>query len=80
MNQLDAIRKLDEFSDLSQGWDSYSGKPIHKEAINTAKAMIWKLGDGWTPIPCSDGGVQLEYHEGGVDIEVQIDVPTEGSK
>lgn len=67
-----AVETLNRFADLKPGWDSYSGKPISPVAIDWAKAALFRLGDGWVPVPTSDGGVQLEFHHDGVDMELMI--------
>ena len=72
MTSVQAYERLTSFADLKEGWDSYSGKPISPEAIDWAKILLVRLGPGWIPIPCSDGGVQLEFHEQGIDIEIGI--------
>jgi hypothetical protein len=72
MNVQQAYSRLGGFRSLAQGWDSYSGKPISPKAIDKAYELLGLLRDGWTPVPCSDGSVQLESHENGVDIEIRI--------
>lgn len=49
---------------LRDGWDSYDGKPITKEAMLAV--------DSVSVVPCSDGGLQLELHRDGFDIEICI--------
>jgi hypothetical protein len=66
-------------ADLEQNWDSYGAVPIDPRAIARAILMLDSLQGDWTPVPMSDGGVQLELHSGGFDIEIQIRaVPTNG--
>ena len=72
MTFAQAHSRLEEFYQLKEGWDSYSGKPISHRAIDWAKVLLGRLGPGWTPVPCSDGSVQLEFHEQGVDIEIVV--------
>lgn len=72
MTFVEAIEALNTFGSLQQGWDSYQGKPISPMSVDWAKVLLARLGDGWTPVPCSDGSVQLEFHEQGVDIEIQV--------
>jgi hypothetical protein len=54
-----------ELRRLKAEWDSYRGRPITEEAIAA-------LGSFYVT-PCSDGGLQLEAHQGGFDIEIVID-------
>ncbi len=51
--------------ELDQGWDSYGGKPITAEAILTVESFA--------VVPSSSGGIQLEMHRDGIDIEIQIE-------
>jgi hypothetical protein len=53
---------LDDFRELGENWDG--GAPITNEAITTAENLA--------AVPTSDGGVQLEIHAGGADVEVVI--------
>jgi hypothetical protein len=77
-----AHETLESFYKLKEGWDSYGGKPISHRAIDWAKVLLLRLGQGggWTPVPCSNGGIQLEFHEQGVDIEIMIDESSESGK
>ena len=72
MNIAQAVDRVDSFRDLGHDWDSYKGKLISLKAIDAAKDLLYKLGDGWTPVPCSDGSVQLERHADGLDIEIVV--------
>lgn len=62
-------RKLTELSRLEKGWDSYDAKPPTPEALRAARGFLDGLGLAWI-VPCSDGGVQVEWHVNGVDVEV----------
>jgi hypothetical protein len=50
------------------GWDSYGGAALTEEALDAADAVA----AGWHAVPTGDGGVQLEVHCGGWDIEIEI--------
>lgn len=66
---------------LGPNWDSYGAGPIDQRAIDRAILMLDSLAGDWTPVPMSDGGVQLERHDGGFDIEITIRaVPTREGK
>ncbi len=45
-------------------WDTYGGEPTTWHAKATA-AELW-------PVPMADGGIQVELHAGGADIEIEI--------
>ena len=49
---------------LKENWDSYGGLPATAEAIDTAE---W-----FCAVPMSDGGIQVEVHAGGKDVEIEI--------
>jgi hypothetical protein len=63
---------MEGFAGLPRNWDSYGAKKINPVAIRWAKELLDKLGDGWIPVPTPEGGVQLEWHRDGVDIEIDI--------
>lgn len=58
--------------DLKPGWDSYNAKPIDPRCIEKA-FQLWREASGpWIVVPCTNGGVQLEQHRDGLDIEINI--------
>lgn len=69
-----AVAALQHMKNLEPNWDSYGGKRIDPRAIDRAILMLDSLQGNWQPVPCSDGGVQLELHEGGFDIEIMINI------
>jgi len=54
---------------LEDGWDTYDGRAPTEAAVHVAAAIKRNL----TLVPLSSGGVQLEAHAGGVDLEIVID-------
>lgn len=50
---------------LPEDWDGERGKPITAAAIKTVESF--------STVPCSDGGIQLEIHRDGFDIEICIE-------
>lgn len=50
--------------ELPEDWDTYGAPRISQDAIRTAQAM--------TAVPTALGGVQLELHAAGVEIEIEI--------
>jgi hypothetical protein len=73
------VSKLIELLELPGGWNSYNAKPISKENVTFAVALLGRLMRESTPaplvVPKVRGGVQLEWHTRGIDIEVTIDSP-----
>ncbi len=62
------IAKLESMPTES-GWDSYGGSPTTDAAKDVARIML-------APpciVPTNSGGIQLEWHQGGWDIEIVIE-------
>lgn len=68
MKELSASERLKELEALKENWDTYGARPITKEAIEAARSFLSTL----TVVPCSDGGVQIEAHAIGIDVEIEI--------
>jgi len=70
---LDALQRL---AALPPGWDSFGSKPLHAAAVRRLLSLAPVLlpPDGPEPsvIPTRHGGVQLEWHRSGVDLEVEV--------
>lgn len=69
-------KKLEELSLLTDNWDSYGGKPITQFALAEAELLLDALEriQAVEPFicPCSNGGLQLEWHRNGYDLEIEI--------
>lgn len=72
MNYDAAKERLESFRKLEHGWDSYGAVPIDPRAIIAAVELLVDLGGGWTPVPCSDGSVQLEKVVNSCEVEILI--------
>ncbi|MBM3735917.1 MAG: hypothetical protein FJW39_09045 [Acidobacteria bacterium] len=61
---------------LPPGWNSYSAKPVSRECAEEAIRLLDELLEFNTPlpsvVPTVRGGIQLEWHTGGVNIEVYV--------
>ncbi len=70
------IQRAGELLQLKANWNTYGGKPIEKKAMAAALAFIERMMRTPIPypqlVPCSNGGVQIEWHERGIDIEVEF--------
>lgn len=70
------IEKAGELLQLKENWNSYGGKPVQKGPMAAALAFIENMMRTPTPkpqmVPTSMGGVQLEWHEHGIDIEIEF--------
>lgn len=73
------VQTLIELLELPGGWNSYNAKPIRKENVTFAVDLLSRLMHGNTPgpnvVPKVRGGVQLEWHTRGINLEISIDSP-----
>ena len=67
--------RLSEVISLPIGWDGYRGRPTSLHAVVTALTFLWSAITRETPapsvVPLSDGGIQLEWHQKGWDLELE---------
>lgn len=70
------LHRLQHLSRLGDNWDSYGGRPVADEAVFTALSVIARLlSDESVPpevAPTSEGGVQLEWHREGEELEIRV--------
>ena len=75
------LRSFADLVNLPPNWDSYGGRPIEHRAINEALNVLTSIMEDSTPapsvVPTSEGGLQLEWHVAGVDLEIAL--PVSGS-
>ncbi len=73
--QLEA--RFAELAELREGWDGYGAQPIDRHALVLAERVVRDtLKAGWpTPelFPVPDGGVQLEWGAGSMELELEIE-------
>jgi hypothetical protein len=70
------------FAQLEEDWDSYGGKTIDQRCIEQATTFLGELRPEVRvqAVPTATGGVQLEWHGGGVDMEFSFEpAKTKGS-
>ena len=76
---LESIEEVVDLLNLPAGWNSYSAKPIAPRNAIKAIRVLADLLEPATPspivVPTVRGGIQLEWHTNGVDIEIYIDSP-----
>lgn len=77
---LPLILKVCELGNLAADWNSYGAKPVD---VETAASSIMLLASVLTDrdpvpsvVPTSRGGVMLEWHIGGVDLEIDVRSPS----
>jgi hypothetical protein len=70
---------LDSLLTLPPNWDSYGARPVdHGCAAYALEVLRSIMGDNTPPpqvVPTSVGGVQLEWHERGIDVEIEVRKP-----
>lgn len=73
-----AIRAAQELAALAPGWNSYRAEAISDRAIAAAIQFLLEVASDVpalaspSVVPTVRGGVQLEWHAGGVDVEVEF--------
>lgn len=64
---------------LPPNWDSYGAQPIDPRCIEYARTLLRSIMKPDTPapavVPTSQGGVQLEWHTKGLDLEIEVRSP-----
>ena len=64
---------LDKLRELKDDWDNDGAPAPAEEAIEMAERILTILRDVLgQAVPMTNGGVQLEWHSGGVDLEIVI--------
>jgi hypothetical protein len=61
---------------LPENWNSYGAQRIQPELAEAAIRLLPKVVQPGTPkpevVPTTAGGVQIEWHVGGIDLEINI--------
>ena len=72
----DAANSVTNLLRMPFGWDSYSAKPIDprsaKVALYFLADLIGKQASAPQIVPTVSGGIQLEWHQNGIDLEIEI--------
>ena len=63
---------LDRFASLKDNWDSYGALAPTQLAINSAHRLLGATMHEPAVVPTSEGGVQVEWHCNGTEIELRI--------
>jgi hypothetical protein len=70
----DTVKGLGNTLGLARGWDTYNGAPVSPQSVQRALAFLLGFLEPSSPtpavVPLSDGGVQMEWHRGGLDVEL----------
>lgn len=70
------MNTLVELSALQAGWNSYDAQPLNANAVRRFVGILPDILREDTPepivMPTHDGGIQFEWHTGGIDLEVKV--------
>lgn len=70
------VAKMNQLLQLPPNWDSYGGQPVSLQSLGAALRLLFGLSKSTLPppevVPMSAGGVQLEWHQSGVDLEISV--------
>lgn len=73
---IPVVKMVGDLLNLPENWDSYGAHPINPMAAAFALQLLSETMRADTPVPVvvptSSGGVQLEWHTRGIDLEVEI--------
>lgn len=65
--------------ELPEGWDGHGGKSVNRETMEFALQFLAQELDTSTPapwlVPLSYGGIQAEWHEKELDLEIEFIAP-----
>jgi hypothetical protein len=79
--QITVLNKLLEITRLRANWDGYGGPAVTSDTAWFAIGVLSQVMLPRTPVPqvvpSSVGGVQIEWHTGGIDLEFHIIAPYE---
>ena len=74
------VNALGRLLAMPRNWDSYGARPIDPASVGAAIELAFSLMTDSTPtpavVPTSGGGVQLEWHTRGIDLEIEIRSPS----
>lgn len=73
----DVVDRLVDVYELQYGWDGVGGVPISEMAFETSLHILPEIMSEQTiaplVVPTASGGIQLEWHCAGVDLEIYIE-------
>jgi hypothetical protein len=79
--QVEVVSKVVEFLNLPAGWDGYNAPAVRHDTGMFAIQVLAAVMRPRTPlpqiVPSSVGGIQFEWHERGIDLELHISAPLE---
>ncbi len=68
------VERINALALLEEGWDGEQARPLAREAalavLNALVEVMWQDSPAPSVVPMYDGGLQLEWHAPGLDIEL----------
>ena len=73
------LNRLVELRTLSEDWDTYGGSPVTQEVAAYSFALLRAVMAAETRapdlVPLPQGGLQMEWHDPNLDVEITIEEP-----
>jgi hypothetical protein len=67
---------LERLRDLQEDWNSHGARQVSADAVAESIALLRDIVTDDLPepavVPTVDGGVQFEWHEQGIDLEIAV--------
>ncbi len=61
---------------LNNNWDSYGADRISPKVAEAVHELLWNIMQMATPapqiVPSANGSIQLEWHQKGIDLEIEV--------
>jgi hypothetical protein len=75
----DLLAEISALANLKENWDSYGARPIDPRCAEATTNLLLAILDSDTPrpsvVPTNRGGIQLEWHRAGADLEIEVESP-----
>jgi hypothetical protein len=72
----EALERMNRLTDLAAGWNGHGAREVKgdtaMEAVKFLAEVAYPKIAAPSIVPISDGGVQVEWHRGGLDIEISF--------
>ena len=69
-----ALDRISALTALAEGWDGYGGRAVDASVVMDAVRFLTEVAypgiSNPSIVPLATGGLQIEWHRGGVDVEV----------
>ena len=74
------LEELRSLVALAKNWDSYGARPVNPHCAASAISLLRSTLEPSMPqpsiVPTSRGGIQIEWHRDGMDIEIDVQSPS----